>query len=313
LNTQDRIKEVLEKLVELQRVEKHFQSTLNQLDNAYEKLDELHDILEKEYKDVKELEGLSMRSLFHKVLGSKEDQIEKERQEYLQASLKYNEFKKTVELLEFERDLLKKKITDVSILQNSLEELKAKREKELLMSNSQQGKELMRIVHQIDQLISYRKELSEAREAGNDAMHNLKVLIQFLKKAKDWGSWDMMGNQTRQASYYKRDSIDQAREASYHAKHHLNRFQKELYDIGESQYNFEVNIGNFNTFTDIFFDNLISDWIIQQKIKNALHNVDGVYDKVQRLIQSIDHKIGGIESEEIKLHEAKDKIILRVE
>lgn len=312
MNTQDQIKVVLEKLVELKRIEKHFQSTMNQLDDSYTKLDELHDILEKEYLDVKELEGLSMKSLFHKVLGSKEEQIEKERQEYLQATLRYNDFKKSVELLEFERDLLKKKITDVSIYENQLEQLKIKREKELLMSNSDQGKELMRIVHQLDQLISVGKELSEARQAGGDALHNLKLLLQFLKKAKDWGSWDMMQSKTRHAGYYKRDSIDQAREASYHAKHHLNRFQKELHDIGERQYNFEVNIGNFNTFTDIFFDNLISDWIIQQKIKNAVHNVDGVYDKVKRLLQSIDHKIAGLSEEEGKLNAAKEKIILRV-
>lgn len=310
MDTQEKIKEVLEKLVELKRIEKHFQSTMNQLDDAYSRLDELHDILEKEYKDVKELEGMSMKSLFHKVLGSKEEQIEKERQEYLQASLRYNDFKKSVELLEYERDLLKKKITDVSIYENKLGSLKKTREKELLMSNSQQGKELMRIVHLLDQLISQRKELSEARQAGSDASHNLKVLLQFLKKAKDWGSWDMMGNKSRHSGYYKRDSIDQAREASYHAKHHLNRFQKELHDIGERQYNFEVNIGNFNTFTDIFFDNLISDWIIQQKIKNAVHNVDGVYDKVQRLLQSIDHKLSSLESEQVKLNAAKDKIIL---
>lgn len=312
MNTQDKIKEVLEKLVELQRIDQHFQSTMNQLEDSYRKLDELHDILEKEYKDVKELEGLSMKSLFHKVLGSKEDQIEKERQEYLQASLKYNDCKKSVELLEFERDLLKNKITDVTVYENKLNQLKQKREKELLMSNSQQGKELMRIVHLLDELISQRKELTEARQTGSDAAHNLKVLVQFLKKAKDWGSWDMMGSNSRNTGYYKRDSIDQAREASYHAKHHLNRFQKELFDIGERQYNFEVNIGNFNTFTDIFFDNLISDWIIQQKIKNALNNVDGVYDKVQRLLQSLDHKIVGLEDHRAKYQAAKDKIILSV-
>ena len=43
---------------------------MNQLDDSYQELDKLHDILEKEYKDVKELESLSMKSLFHRVLGS---------------------------------------------------------------------------------------------------------------------------------------------------------------------------------------------------------------------------------------------------
>lgn len=311
MGTQNKINEILEKLVELRKVEKHFQTTMNELDEAYKKLDDLHDVLEKEYKDVKELEGMSMKSLFHKVLGSKETQIEKERQEYLQASLQYNDFKKSVELLEYERDLLKKKITDVTIYENKLNSLKKIREKELLMSNTQQGKELMRVVHLLDNLISQKKELQEARVAGMDSLKYLKALLEHLKKAKDWGSWDMMGNNSRHAAYYKRGAIDNAREASYHAKHHLNRFQKELYDIGERHQGLDINIGTFNSFTDIFFDNLISDWIIQQKIKNALHNVDGTYDKVQRLLQSIDHKYVQIESETKKLLKAKDDIILK--
>ena len=311
MNTQDKINEVLEKLVELKKVEKHFQSTMTQLNDSYRKLDELHDILEKEYQDVKELEGMSMKSLFHKVLGSKEQQIEKERQEYLQASLKYNDFKKSVELLEYERDLLKKKITDVTVYENKLNQLKSIREKELLMSDTRQGKELMRVVHLLDNLTSQKKEFAEARQSGSDALHHLSVLIQHLKKAKDWGAWDMMGKNNRQAAYYKRGAIDNAREASYQAKHHLNRFQKELYDIGEQQYNFDINIGTFNSFSDIFFDNLISDWIIQQKIKNALHNVESSYDTVQRLLQSIDHKLLSIDAEAVKLTEVKDQIILK--
>ena len=310
MNTQDKINEVLEKLVELKKVEKHFQQTINQLDDSYQELDKLHDILEKEYIDVKELESLSMKSLFHRVLGSKEEQIEKERQEYLQATLKYNEFRKSVELLEFERDLLKKKITDVTIYESKLEQLKLKREKELIMSDTTLGKKLMRVVHMMDQITSERKELTEARQAGSDALHHIKVLITHLKKAKDWGSWDMMGNNSRHAAYYKRGAIDNAREASHHAKHHLNRFQKELYDMGERQYNFDINIGSYNSFSDIFFDNLISDWIIQQKIKNAMHNVDGVYDKIQRLLQSIDHKILSLTGEQKSLQATKDQIIL---
>ena len=309
MDTQSQITETLEKLVDLRKVEKHFQSTMNQLDESYQKLDELHDILEKEYQDVKQIEGLSMKSLFHKVLGSKEDQMEKERQEYLQASLKYNEFKKTVELLEFERDLIKKKISDVSLYENKLIELKKKREKELLMSNSQQGKELMRIVHLIDNSISRRKELMAANQAGKEAAHFIKLLLQQLKKAKDWGSWDMMSN-NRNSSYHKRGAIDNARDLSYKSKHALNRFQKELYDVGEKNYNLDINIGSFNTFMDVFFDNLISDWVIQQKIKNALHNVDGVYDKVMRLMQSVDHQIKKVDLELIELESVKDKIIL---
>jgi len=174
LETQKQIKETLEILVALEKVQNHYNSTISELDNAYKKLDELHDILEDQYKDVKEIEGLSMKSLFAKVLGSKEKQIEKERQEYLQASLKYNDFKKQVEVLEYERDLLKKKVIDIKLHENKLEKLKKKREKELLLSNSDHGKALMKVVYQIDEAIRYRKELLEAVDAGSTSIYDMK-------------------------------------------------------------------------------------------------------------------------------------------
>ncbi len=310
MDTQKQIKETLEILIGLEKVEKHFNSTKNELNNAYKKLDELHDILEKEYNDVKEIEGLSMKSLFAKVLGSKEKQIEKERQEYLQASLKYNDFKKQVEVLEYERDLLKKKIVDIKMYENKLESLKKKREKELLLSNSQQGKELMKIVYKIDEFIRYRKEVNEAIDAGQASIDDLKKLVSYLKKAKDWGSWDM-GSSSRQSSYYKKGAIDNAQKAAHFAQRQLNKFQQELYDVGVRNQEFEINIGNFNSFMDIFFDNLISDWVIQQKIKNALGNVELTKDKVTRLIRDLENKLGKIEEEISLLSETKDQLLLR--
>ncbi len=50
--------------------------------------------LEKEYKDIEKLENLSIKGLFYKILGSKEEQIERERQDYLQIVLKQKEILK---------------------------------------------------------------------------------------------------------------------------------------------------------------------------------------------------------------------------
>ena len=311
METQKQIKETLEVLIGLRKVKKHYKNTEKELNNAYKKLDELHDILEKEYKDVKEIEGLSMKSLFAKVLGSKEKQIEKERQEYLQASLKYNDFKKQVEVIEYERDLLKKKIIDIKLFENKLESLKKTREKELLRSRSDQGKQLMKIVYQIDELIRYRKEVNEAIDAGNVSKSELNKLIAYLKKAKDWGSWDMASSSSRHSSYYKKGAIDNAQRSAHNTQRQLNRFQQELYDVGLRNQEFEINIGNFNSFMDIFFDNLISDWVIQQKVKNALGNVELTKDRVIRLVQDLENKLNQINKEIEVLVGAKDQLILK--
>lgn len=308
-NTQKEISKILDRITESKKVQKHFLSLEKQLKDAYKHLDKLQRVLTKEYKDVLALEQLNMKSLFHKVLGSKEEQIEKERQEYLQASLQYNDYKKSVELMEFERDVLKKKLSDTKDLEKKLATLKKQREKEILQSNTIEGKALMRIANKIDKLVKFKRELNEALDSGAKCEQHLDRLVHYLSKAGDWGQWDMVGRGSM-STIHKMSAIDKAREASYYAKHHLNKFQHDLYDIGGKNFRLDVNIGSFNNFSDIFFDNLISDWIIQQKIKNALHNVSSVKDTVLRLMQGIQSQLSNTQKELAILQKERNNIIL---
>ena len=307
---QEKLKASIAEIQNLKRVRKHFEKTQLDLDDAYDKLDVLDAELDQEYQDLKQLENLSMKSLFHKILGSKEEQIEKERQEYLQATLKYNAFKKNVEILEFEKTVLEKKLGDVSLLENKVKTLKKEREKELLRSGSEIGNKLLSLHKEEDSIELMTKEFSEAINAGAKSVQIIERMIHYLEQARNWGNWDMMGK-GRMASYNKHSAIDNAREASYTAKHLLDRFQHELYDIGgPGNYNFNIELNSLQNFTDIFFDNLISDWIMQQKIKNALANVYAVRDKIVRIIQSLDSEQRKFEKQLSQINHQKEQLIL---
>lgn len=307
--TQKELHKTLEEIRNIKRVKQHYLQSSKELEQAYRQLSQLEKKLDKEYQDWKQLESLSVKSLFHKVLGSKEEQIEKERQEYLQASLKYNEFKKSVDILEYEKGLLEKKLVDVTLLENKLKTLKKKRAQELIRSGSPQGIELREILKKSDEQIVLKNELRNALDSGNKAQRILEQMIAHLQKAKNWGNWDMMGK-GHYASYSKHDAIDRARETAYNAKHLLSRFQQELYSLGAGSFNFDIKIDAMGSFTDVFFDNLISDWIIQQKIKNALSNVFSVRDKVNRIMQSLDNDFLKVEDNLKRLEEAKEQIII---
>ncbi len=307
--TQIELHKTIEEIENVKNVRKHFDQTNSELKKAYKDLDKYERILDKEYNDWQQLESMSVKSLFHKVLGSKEEQIEKERQEYLQASLKYNEIKKSVDILEYEKGLLEKKLIDVTLLQNKLKTLKKRRTQELMSSRSPRGAELREILKKSDKQIVLRNEVRRAITSGAQAAKSLEQMLAFLKQAKDWGNWDMMGK-GRMASYNKHDAIDRAREAAYQSKHLLNRFQQELYSLGAGNFSFDIRLDSLSSFTDIFFDNLISDWIIQQKIKNALSNVFSVKDKVNRIIQSLENDLLKVDENVKALESAKEKIIL---
>ncbi len=292
------------------RVDRHLQQLNDELNEAYLNLDRLRKNLEDEFKDVEVLEKLSIKGLFHSVLGSKEEQLEIERQEYLQASLKYDEARKSVQILEYERDILEKQVQDLSSIESTLKQLMAEREQQLIEAGSEQGRKILDISDQIEMLDTRMTEIKEVMRTGQEALMMLEKMIGYLRKARSWGQWDMAGRNNGM-SYLKHSVLDKARDLSYHVKHFLLRFKEDLRDLhGFDGLNFTIHFESFNRFTDIFFDNLISDWIIQKKIQNALTNVQTVKDKVLRINQSLGAEIQQCELDIEALTAERKKLVI---
>lgn len=285
--TQEKIHQLLDKLEELKAVERHYKSTKVQLDEADSALKKIEKNLDKELKDIEALEGLSVKSLFHKVLGSKEDQLEKERQEYLQLSLKHKEHVKDLEVLEYELGLLEKKMDDISTIAGKIEQLKKVREQEILEGHSHLRDRLLAIYNELDQRRSRKAEMMQAHRAGQAALASVRKVLDHLAKAKKWGDWDTM-SKSRHYDRRKHSEIDRAIDQAYHAKRLLTVFRNELNDVGIRMGRFDLNIEASGSFMDVLFDNLITDWVVQNKIKNALRNVEITHDKVLRLLQNVD-------------------------
>ncbi|MEL6926718.1 MAG: hypothetical protein AAFO94_21945, partial [Bacteroidota bacterium] len=263
---------------------------LDQLDQRLaaeqQQLDQILKRLEAENADVEKLEKMSVKSIFHNILGNKEKQLEKERQEYLQAALKYDELRKSIELIEYERKVLTEKHNKSIGLEQEINQLIELRKKEILRTNPRLGKELLQITFNIEHHQKMQKEMEEAINVGGKASQVMAQMVNELKKAKNWGRWDMMDGK-RMSSYMKHSSLDRARQLSYQVKRLLQAFEDELNDIYQyerSKFDFSLNFQSFSRFTDIFFDNLISDWVVQQKISNALASVRSTNDKLVRTL-----------------------------
>ena len=66
------------------------------LEKAKAKLSGLSEILKKEFDDVQNLEGNSITALFYNFLGTKDEKLDKEKQEYLSAKLKHDACKNEI-------------------------------------------------------------------------------------------------------------------------------------------------------------------------------------------------------------------------
>ena len=65
--------------------------------------------------------------------------------------------------------------------------------------------------------------------------------------------------------------------------------------MSRNQTKLYIKLDGFGRFIHIFFDNLISDWVIQRKIKNALNNVESTFDKTRRYVLVIEKEKSNME------------------
>ncbi len=305
---QAEIHAILGEINSLEKIQSHLDDILEQISSSNIELDKLDKVIDDELKDIENLEKIGLKSLFTKVLGSKEEQLEIERQEYLQATLKYKELKKTHDLLIYEKELLEKKTRSVVKLKSDLEQLKKRREVEIKSSNNPLANDLYEIANQLERNFILKKEIVEAIEAGEKAKRSVIAVYNELKNAKHWGHWDMAGRGGRGANYQKRHAIDKANGYVHTTQQLLRYYEKELRDLG-MEVSLRFKLQNFHSFLDFFFDNLISDWIVQQKINHTINNVLKTRDEIESINASLNRELQKAKESTITLNDKRDSIL----
>ena len=290
-STQVKIQDIIAEIKRLNSIQKHHSSTTEELENSYTNLSKLEDQLVKELEDIEQLEKMSITSVFYKVLGSQDEQLEKERQEYLTVSLKHKELKKDIEILEYEHKVISGKVQEIGGLEENLDILKKLRLQEIMSTDDHHRRRVTGIYREMDQIQGELEELKQANTAGDAALRAIGEVIKHLKDAEHWGNWDMMKKQGTYYAQMKHNAIDRAMNAAQQAKHKLKLFDRELVDVNVEQTQLHIKLDGFGRFIDIFFDNLISDWVIQRKIKNALNNVESTFDKTRRYVLVIEKEM----------------------
>ena len=125
-------------------------------------------------------------------------------------------------------------------------------------------------------------EIREAIEAGERALRSLKEARSSLGSARGWGMLDMLGGRGL-SGLIKHVKIGDARSSLNRAKADLDRFGRELSDVREIQ-GLDIEIGDFLTFADFFFDGFLADIMVQSKIRQAQDKIDVAIDRVEALL-----------------------------
>lgn len=305
---QKEIQETISQIVHLDVVESQLESSKSDLESQYALLEKMDDEMADELKDIGKLEGLSTRSIFHKILGNKEEQLEKERQEYLELTLKFEEVQKNIDLLEYEVNLLEAKMGNKSELQAQLVKLKNDRENEIINSDPVLRQKMLALSHELESCYQHKKELEEASEEGKICLNLVNQIINQLQKVRNWGGRHPRNRRSNMQRMIRRDAIDRARNLSYQVRHHLNLFRKELDDIG-MHLSSDIDERQFSDFTGFFFNNIITDWIMQQKLTQAMQSITATRGEVSRLVGAIENKIDQVDRKVYDLKDNREKIL----
>ena len=125
-------------------------------------------------------------------------------------------------------------------------------------------------------------EIREAIEAGERALRSLRDAKSSLGSARGWGMIDIIGGRGL-SGLIKHVKIGDAKSSLNRAKADLDRFSRELSDVRDIQ-GLNIEIGDFLTFADFFFDGFIADLMVQSKIRKAQDNIDDAIYRVENLL-----------------------------
>lgn len=129
------------------------------------------------------------------------------------------------------------------------------------------------------------KEKREAIEAGQRALNNLYTARENLNSAKNWGLVDMFGGGFF-TTMMKQSRMDQAKRNMDLAKLALRNFSKELNDVNIAC-NLSLDMGDFLTFADYFFDGFAVDWMVQDRINKARNQVEEAIQRVEHALNQL--------------------------
>ncbi len=126
------------------------------------------------------------------------------------------------------------------------------------------------------------KEINKAYYAGLKAQDALNEALYYLEQAKDLGILDITGGGLI-ISLSKYKSIDKANSFIDDFERNMRTFARDLLDVRLTG-NLKVEISTFLKITDIYFDQIASDTIVQKKLFDSLNAAKELKPKVDEIV-----------------------------
>lgn len=272
---------------------------------------ELDRIRIKGQQDVEKLEGGSLAVFFSKLFGQHEKKLEKEEEEAYAAAVKFDAAMKELEDVKYRAQKLTRELAEVNGAQARYDRLLAEKEAELKARGDETANQIFAAEREIVSLESQLREINEAIQAGSRALSIADSVLQSLKSAENWSTYDLIGGGLM-ADIAKHSHLDDAQRKIDSMQRELRNFRTELSDI-RIRADLNVQVDGFDRFADYFFDNLFTDWAVKDKINRSQSQVSSVRSQIYGVLNQLSGMKGGIEIRRDQLVRTIDELVLKAE
>ena len=242
-------------------------------------------VLYREQEDVEELERLSFASFLARIRGEQAERLDQERREAVAAKARYDAARRDLEDLEARFRAAQEERAGLEGLRGRWKALMEEYDELLCQAGGERAKRLIQIGCDLDSLGSQIRELDEAICAGKDVGYALDQMIGQLDSAAGWGTWDILGGGML-ATMAKHGRMNDAQNAAFQARQAISRFRTELADVSQLRVP-DLQVGEFTSFADYFFDGLFVDLYIQDKIGTARRSAEETAAQVEDLLSQL--------------------------
>ena len=285
MNYDEELKKLQEQVARKASNTAKLQELIRQREALLRRTEALRGAMYREQADVDRLEQSSLSSMVYRLLGTREERLDKEKREALAARAKYDAALRELQLVEQDVQWYEDALRGIGACEQRYEALRREKLAAIKASGSAAAVRILEIEKIIVALQCQKREIREAIDAGAAAFDTAQGIQDSLHSAEGWGTFDLLGGGIL-TDIAKHSHLDQAQAQIQQLQNDLRRFETELADV-TIQAELHVSIDGFLRFADYFFDGLFADWAVLDKIGQAQSNVRRTQQQIQEALDRL--------------------------
>ncbi len=306
----ENIAQLVEQRTRKELIERRLKELDEEMNRQFAIIDGMEKRVDNEAKEVEDLQLSNIRNLISKTLGEDEDRLEMEKEDLLWAVINLKEAQQMMELLKYERQILKTSLDELFSIDERLETLLLVKEQNLKEgSYVSDTLEALNTLHL--KLENEKQEIQEALEVASILKDLLKKLETELKQLNDPKKQIDFHGQDRYSSYAKKAYVKKGSDLVTNINHLMKKLENELNDLRtKHDINLTQNVDQLSKFFVILFENLINSFLVRRSFKDAIHSIESAEMKIEKLILKLNHEYEKSNKRILKIGSDREELLI---